>query len=163
VKANNAKIHMGGLKMAQQTVMNVTEVLNKQIANWSVLYVKLHHYHWFVKGTQFFTLHTKFEELYDEAAQYIDDLAERVLAIGGKPLSTMKDYLAQSTVKEAAGNESAEAMVKALAADFGAVIGELQEGIKAAEAAEDESTVDMFIGMHTALEKHVWMLKSFLG
>lgn len=149
--------------MAQQTAVSVTEVLNKQISNWSVLYIKLHHYHWFVKGSQFFTLHIKFEELYGEAAQYIDDLAERVLAIGGKPLSTMKDYLAHSTVKEASGNESAEAMVKTLAADFGAVISELQEGIKAAEAAGDESTVDMFIGMHTTLEKHVWMLKSFLG
>lgn len=149
--------------MAQQTVVSVTEALNKQISNWSVLYIKLHHYHWFVKGGQFFTLHAKFEELYDEAAQYIDDLAERVLAVGGKPLSTMKDYLAHSSVKEAAGNENAEAMVKALTADFVTVIGELQEGIKAAEAAGDESTVDMFIGMHTALEKHVWMLKSFLG
>lgn len=149
--------------MPQQTVISVTEVLNKQISNWSVLYVKLHHFHWFIKGSQFFTLHTKFEELYNEADQYIDDLAERILAIGGQPLSTMKDYLAQSTVKEAAGNENAEAMVKGLVADFGVVIAELKEGIQAAEAAEDESTADMFIGMRTALEKHVWMLKSFLG
>ncbi|HVH95332.1 MAG TPA: ferritin-like domain-containing protein, partial [Bacillus sp. (in: firmicutes)] len=41
--------------------------VNKQVANWTVLYVKLHHYHWFVKGHHFFTLHEKFEELYDEA------------------------------------------------------------------------------------------------
>lgn len=149
--------------MAQQTTISQTEVLNKQISNWSVLYIKLHHYHWFVKGGQFFTLHAKFEELYNEAAQYIDDLAERVLAINGKPLSSMKDYLAHSTVKEAAGGEAADAMVRSLIADFSAVIGELKEGILAAEAADDESTGDMLIGMHTSLEKHVWMLKSFLG
>lgn len=149
--------------MAQQTTVSLTAVLNKQISNWSVLFVKLHHFHWFVKGGQFFTLHIKFEELYDEAAQYIDDLAERVLAINGKPLSTMKEYLANSTVKEAAGTENAEAMVKAVVADFTTIIGELKEGIEAAEAAEDESTGDMLLGIHTALEKHVWMLKSFLS
>lgn len=65
----------------------VIEVLNKQVADWSVLFTKLHNFHWYVKGPQFFTLHEKFEELYTESATHIDEIAERILAIGGKTSS----------------------------------------------------------------------------
>lgn len=142
---------------------DLVHVLNKQIANWNVLYVKLHHFHWYVKGGQFFTLHAKFEELYNEAALHIDELAERVLAIKGSPLATMKEYLASASVQEARGGEDANAMVAAVIADFGTMIGELRDGMKAAEEADDETTGDMLLAIHTGLEKHVWMLSSFLG
>lgn len=143
--------------------VQLSDVLNKQIANWSVLFVKLHNFHWYVKGGQFFTLHLKFEELYTEAALHIDNLAERVLAIKGKPLAAMKDYLQVSSVKEALGHENASEMVASVIADFETVIAELKEGMKAAEAADDETTGDMLLAIHTSLEKHVWMLSSFLG
>lgn len=143
--------------------VNLTPVLNKQIANWSLLFVKLHNYHWYVKGSQFFTLHLKFEELYTEAALHIDNLAERVLAIKGQPLATMKDYLATSSVAEAKGSETATEMVAEIIKDFETVIGELKEGMKTAEEANDETTGDMLLAIHTSLEKHVWMLSSFLG
>lgn len=141
----------------------VVDVLNKQLANWNVLFVKLHNFHWYVKGEQFFTLHAKFEELYGEAAQYVDDLAERILAVQGTPLATMKDYLATATVTEAKGGETAQQMVQAIADDFTKLIGELQAGMEIAQANNDESTSDMLLGIHTSLEKHVWMLRSFLA
>lgn len=143
--------------------VNLSDVLNKQIANWSVLFVKLHNFHWYVKGGQFFTLHLKFEELYNEAALHIDNLAERVLAIKGQPLAAMKDYLEASSIKEARGSENASEMVASVIADFETLIAELKEGMKAAEAADDETTGDMLLAIHTGLEKHVWMLTSFLG
>ncbi|WP_453994277.1 Dps family protein [Bacillus nitroreducens] len=139
------------------------EMVNKQVANWSVLYIKLHNYHWYVKGPHFFTLHEKFEELYNEASQYIDELAERLLSIGGQPVATMKEILEMSSVKEANGNESAEEMVASISNDFSILIGELKEGMKVAEEADDEATGDMLLGIHQSLEKHNWMLKSFLG
>jgi len=139
----------------------VTEVLNKQVANWSVLFIKLHHYHWYVKGTNFFTLHVKYEELYNEAATYVDDLAERLLAKGGKPVSTMKACLEQSSIQEATGGESAEQMVQATIGDFHTLIKELHEGIAAADAENDDATADMLTGMICSLEKHVWMLQAF--
>ncbi|USG64502.1 DNA starvation/stationary phase protection protein [Brevibacillus ruminantium] len=142
---------------------SVQDVLNRQIANWSVLYIKLHHCHWYVNGSQFFTLHAKFEELYNEAAGYVDELAERLLAIGGKPVSTMSACLQATSLKEAAGNESAEAMVQAVVADFQQVVSELEEGMTLAENEHDESTADMFLGISTSLQKHVWMLQAFLG
>lgn len=139
------------------------EMVNKQVANWSVLYIKLHNYHWYVKGPHFFTLHEKFEELYNEASQYIDELAERLLSIGGQPVATMKEILEMSSVKEANGNENAEEMVASISNDFSILIGELKEGMKVAEEADDEATGDMLLGIHQSLEKHNWMLKSFLG
>jgi len=149
--------------MANAVSVDLTGVLNKQIANWTILYVKLHNYHWYVKGGQFFTLHTKFEELYDEAALHIDELAERVLAINGKPLATMKEYLSTSSIQEAKGGEDANGMVAEIVSDFQKLIGELRDGMKAAEEADDETTGDMLLAIHTGLEKHVWMLTSFLG
>lgn len=148
-----------GTRMKEKLI----DIVNKQVANWNVLYVKLHNYHWYVKGPQFFTLHTKFEELYNEAALHIDELAERLLALGGKPLATMKDYLAVASVHEAKGNETAEEMVEEIVRDFKTMIQELKDGMNYAGEIDDETTGDMLLGIHQSLEKHVWMLKSFLG
>lgn len=139
------------------------QTLNRQIANWTVLYTKLHHYHWNVKGPQFYTLHAQFETLYGEAAERLDVLAERLLALGGLPVSTLKDSLALATVQEASGGESAEQMVAAVAKDFTHLVSELNEGIAVAEAEHDEPTADLFIGHIAELQKHVWMLKAYLG
>lgn len=141
---------------------NVSQILNKQIANWSVLFVKLHNYHWYVKGPQFFTLHAKFEEFYNEAALHIDELAERLLALGGQPVATMKKYLETASVSEATGSENADQMVASLVADFDTVIEELKEGMEAADSLGDETTADMLLAIHQSLEKHNWMLRSFM-
>lgn len=140
---------------------DIVNVLNKQIANWMVLFVKLHHFHWYVKGPQFFTLHVKFEELYNEAALHIDELAERVLALQGQPVATMRESLETASVKEASGNESAEQMVQTLVNDYLTLISELKDGMAVAEQANDETTADILLAIHTQLEKHVWMLSAF--
>jgi starvation-inducible DNA-binding protein len=141
----------------------LVSVLNKQIANWSVLYIKLHNYHWYVKGSQFFTLHAKFEEFYNEAGLHVDELAERLLAIGGNPVATMKECLELSSINEANGNENAEEMVQTIINDFSIIIGELKEGMSYAGEVNDETTGDMLLAVHSGLEKHVWMLTAFLG
>lgn len=140
----------------------VVTALNQQVANWTVLYTKIHNYHWYVKGPHFFSLHMKFEEFYNEASTYIDELAERILAIQGHPIATLKESLELSVVKEAKKDLAAEDMVKDLSKDFDKIIEQLEEGKAAAEEAGDEMTADMFLGMITNLEKHNWMLKSFL-
>jgi starvation-inducible DNA-binding protein len=144
-----------------EATKTIQDLLNKQVSNWSVLYVKLHNFHWYVKGAQFFTLHAKFQEFYEEAALHVDELAERLLALGGKPEATMKRYLETSSIKEAVGNETAEQMVDALIEDFSTVIEELKEGMEEAEKANDETTGDILLAIHSTLEKHVWMLKAF--
>lgn len=139
------------------------ETLNQQIANWSALYIKLHNYHWYVKGQQFFTLHIKFEELYTEAALHIDTLAERLLALNGKPVARMSDILKLSSIEEATGEENAEHMVQVIVEDFSKIILQLKAGMELAEESNDETTGDMLLAIHSSLEKHVWMLSAYLG
>lgn len=141
----------------------LTQSVNKQIANWTVLYIKLHNYHWYVTGQEFFTLHAKFEELYNEAALHIDELAERLLAMGDKPVATMSGALEIASVKEASGNESATDMVASIVDDYSTMIQELKKGMELAEEVNDETTSDLLLSIHSGLEKHVWMLNSFLG
>lgn len=137
--------------------------LNVQIANWSILYTKLHRYHWFVKGPFFFTLHEKFEELYNEAAEVVDEAAERLLAIGGTPAATLKEYLSIATLEESHGEKKAEDMVAGLAADYKHLKEQLISLAQAAEEHEDQVTADFAIGLIEKLDAHIWMLNAYLG
>ncbi len=142
--------------------MTLEQTINQQIANWNILYTKLHQFHWFVKGPHFFTLHAKFEELYDEAAATIDELAEQLLTIDGKPISTLKEYLQHATLEETSETLTAEEMVQTVINDFSQLIAELKTGMEVAEQNNDEVTSDIFLGLIGKLSKHNWMLKSFL-
>ncbi|MEK4114134.1 starvation-inducible DNA-binding protein [Paenibacillus sp. DS2363] len=139
------------------------EILNRQIAGWSVLYTKLHNFHWYVQGPHFFTLHAKFEELYILATANMDEVAERLLAIGGRPVATMTEQLRLSPIEEAQGRLSAERMVESVVADLHTMVEVIRQGIHEAGEAEDNATEDMLIGFTAALDKEVWMLTAFLG
>ncbi|MMZ58839.1 General stress protein 20U [compost metagenome] len=146
-----------------QSEQALEKELNLQIANWTVLYTKLHNYHWYVKGSNFFRLHEKFEELYNEAANYIDEIAERLLAIGGRPVATLSGSLAVATLSEAKGTEDSNAMVESIIADFKVLGSELKHGMAVADEAEDQASSDLLLGILSAIEKHSWMLNSYLG
>ncbi|MBN6888618.1 starvation-inducible DNA-binding protein [Cytobacillus horneckiae] len=137
--------------------------LNTQVANWSLLYTKLHRFHWYVKGPQFFTLHEKFEELYNEAASVVDELAERLLTIGGEPVATMKQYLETATLTEINNEKTANEMVASLIADYKQLKAELKELADLAEAEQAHATNDYAIGLIESLDKHIWMFTAYLG
>lgn len=141
----------------------VYDVLNKQVANWSVLYFKLHNFHWFVKGPKFFELHEAFEGLYNEASTHIDALAEQVLIKGGRPIATLKEMLAIASVDEANGKETAEEMVVAIKEDFLNLIEELKVGFAVVSEAKDETTAGLLLDIQNSLEKHVWMLNAYIN
>jgi len=141
----------------------LADAINRQIAGMTVLYEKLHHYHWFVKGPSFYTLHAKFEDLYNEAAAAVDELAERLLAVGESPLSTLKQCLETSPVREAAGGETAEQMVKQLIDDYGVLRKEIGAAIRLADEEGDDVTSDMLTSLAGQVDKNVWMLRAFLG
>jgi starvation-inducible DNA-binding protein len=147
----------------QTKAVPLIEMLNTQVANFSVLYMKLHHFHWYVKGESFFTLHIKFEELYTEATLHLDTIAERMLSLRAEPTATLKHQLEISSIIEAKGGENAQEMVKALAGDFDCICTELTLGISLAEDHRDQPTADMLIAIRSSLEKHRWMLEAFMG
>lgn len=140
-------------------------LLNELVANNGVLYVKLHQYHWHVKGPYFFTLHEKFEELYNETSEYFDEFAERLIALGGRPYSTLRQFLDESSVKEEVyeQNITAEKMVENLVADFETI---KQLALKGADLAADENdpvTEDMLVEYVGNLDTTIWMLSAFLN
>ena len=137
--------------------------LNKLVATWSVFYTKLHNYHWYVKGPSFFTLHQKFEELYNEATLNMDEIAERLLTLGGSPTATLKEHLELSAVKEATNKESADEMVESVVKDFEIIMKSLKKGMEEAAKDEDDMTEDLLNAIYQKTEKHQWMLNAFLG
>lgn len=142
---------------------NLDKQLNELVSTWSVLYTKLHNYHWYVSGPSFFTLHVKFEELYNEVTLNLDDLAERILSKGGKPVATLKEHLELSLIKEASGKEDATKMVEKLVADFKTIMKALDNGMTLAADAGDDRTEDLLNVQFQSLEKHTWMLNAYLG
>ena len=143
--------------------MTIEKQLNELVASWSILYTKLHNYHWYVSGPTFFTLHAKFEELYTEASLHLDELAERILSRGEKPVATLKEQLHVSLVDEAKGTENASQMVQQIVKDFTTVKEASKKVMDAASEEGDDRTEDLLNGIIQSLEKHVWMLNAFLG
>lgn len=141
----------------------LNDALNVQLANWSVLYFKLHHFHWYVKGPHFPVLHVKFEELYELAALKLDELAERILAIEGNPLSTMKEYLSSATIVEADKAKSENDMLSATIEDLKALADGLKSAADLADEEGDAPTADVLTGQIEELQKQIWMLKSTLA
>lgn len=138
---------------------------NHILANIHTLHVKLHQYHWYVKGPHFFALHEKFEELYDENEEWFDKLAEVLLANGYRPISTTEKFLEYSSLKEDGADKylSAERMVENLVDDYRVTRDLTTRTIEMAGEAEAFVLEDTLIGYKEALDKNIWMLQAFLG
>jgi len=143
--------------MSKEVISN----LNNLIADFTVSYQKLRHYHWNVKGSQFFKLHEKFEEVYTEVGDVIDELAERVVGLGGTPFHTLAHMLEATSIKEDAELPAAGVMVTRTVDDIKALSNHLQAAIEAAEKADDRTTVNLLDGIHDGLEAHLWMLEAW--
>ena len=136
--------------------------LNLYLANQMVDYVKKHNLHWNLKGTQFFTLHAKLEEYYDQTADIIDEVAERILAMGKLPVANLKKALEITKVKELPDGaiDTAEA-VRILTVDVEYWIHDSKELVELADKEGDVVTADIFTGYLKEYEKTLWMLKAF--
>lgn len=141
----------------------IEQFLNELVGSYGVFYVKLHQYHWFVEGPEFFQLHEKFEELYDEATADLDEVAERILQLNGKPISTLAEFLEASFIKESKYTKkmSPTAMLEATLADYKTFKEKITEGYDIVEG--DEVTTDILVGLETKVDKHIWMLSATLA
>ena len=136
----------------------IEQMLNKEVANLAVLYVKLHNYHWYVKGPEFLTLHPKFEELYDSVTELYDVIAELLLGLGLSPVANLKNSLDLASISEASGNLSAFEMCKSIADDFKILIVEFKEAIEVADKAGISQVSDVLTPQITELGKQIWIL-----
>lgn len=138
------------------------EKMNVYLANQMLNFVKLHNLHWNVKGNAFFTLHAELENLYNQAATVVDDVAERLLALGGTPVSSAAEALKIATIKELPdGPKTAEATIRELTIDTEYWINDSKELVELAEEAGDGATADMFNDYLRQYQKLAWMLKAY--
>ena len=127
------------------------------------LYLKTHNYHWNVTGPLFNTLHTMFETQYTELAIAVDDIAERIRALGIKAPGSYSEFAKLTHIPEATGDESAEDMIRQLVQGQERVAHTAREAFPAADAANDEPTADLLTQRMQIHEKNAWMLRSMLA
>lgn len=139
------------------------DFLQRYLADLSVTYQKLRSYHWNVEGPAFYTLHAKLEELYDAVAEEVDAVAERILMLGDRPLSTLREYLEKTEVAEAParGYQGAE-IARDLIGVFSYLAASLRKGIEVSEKEGDAGTMDMLTQSLEVYEKNLWMLRAFV-
>ena len=141
----------------------ITEDLNLFLSNLNVFYRKLQNYHWNIKGEDFFIVHAKLEELYNDINERIDEIAEHILIIGKQPLGTMKDYLEKSQIQEA-NNEKicSNKVYGSLLKDYSILI---NNAVKIKEDADNEKKYDTSALMDEYLQdfnKKSWMIRQSL-
>ena len=143
------------------TYPQVVDDLNALLADATVFYQKLRHYHWNVEGRKFFELHEKFEELYTRWADDIDQIAERVLMVEGVPLHTLASMLKVARLAEDESIPKAAVMVDNILADMDALHAASGRVVDAAEEAGDRGTANLMDDLRDAMEKDMWMLRTW--
>lgn len=136
------------------------EVLEKVLANSYALALKTQNYHWNVVGENFKSLHELFGAQYEELFDAIDEIAERMRALGSKVDGTFENFSKLIKIKSGDKNLDKNMMLQDLVADHEVVAAMLKDGIKTAQDELDEATADMFIGRIQSHEKSIWMLRS---
>jgi len=140
--------------------MELENKLNEFLADLNVFYRKLQNYHWNVQGKDFFQVHAKLEELYNEINEQIDEIAEHILILGGQPLGTVKDYLDFSTIKEAENKKIKSAEIyNNLLSDFEELNKKAIEIKEEAEIEKDYATSSLIDEYILDYGKIIWMLK----
>ncbi len=137
--------------------------LNSILADEFTLYVKLRNFHWNVVAPNFSELHKLFETQYDQVDETIDELAERVRALGYRPLARMADYVKEAGLKEAPTDLPAKDMLKQALADHETMAVTLRQSIELAGKHNDPGTADLLTRIIQDHEKAAWMLRAHLG
>jgi starvation-inducible DNA-binding protein len=140
----------------------VVEALSGLLADSYTLYLKTHNYHWNVTGPMFTALHTLFETEYTDLALAVDEIAERIRALGARAPGSYTEFARAAVVKEATGTPSATEMLKELVADQATVVSAAKRVVEAAEAAGDQASADLGVRRIDVHEKNAWMLRSHL-
>ncbi|MBK6734489.1 MAG: DNA starvation/stationary phase protection protein [bacterium] len=142
---------------------NVINGLNGILADSIVMYQKLHHYHWRVKGRGFYQLHGMFEAFYDEFAEVTDSVAERILMIGGAPLASLTQALELASVKEDVTVPDGQRMVANLATDLESFRAKVRGVVEMADESGDRGTVNLLDPIADGLDKKLWMMEAYLA
>jgi starvation-inducible DNA-binding protein len=139
------------------------EKLNGLLANFQIYYQNLRGLHWNIKGKNFFDLHVKFEELYTDSQVKIDEIAERILTLQGKPLHTFTDYIANSSVPVGKDISQDVEAVELVVTSLSELLKIERDILDLSDKSDDEGTNAMMSDLISEQEKTIWMLNSWLG
>ena len=148
--------------ISEQDRQTIADGLARLLADSYTLYLKTHNFHWNVTGPLFNTLHTMFEEQYTELATAVDEVAERIRALGIKAPGSYQELANLTRIEEARGVETAEEMIRQLVVGQEAVVQTARAAFPAADDANDEPTADLLTQRMQIHEKNAWMLRSML-
>lgn len=146
----------------QDDTKKIANGVSSVLADTYTLYLKTQNFHWNVTGPRFHQLHEMFEEHYHELAGAVDEIAERIRALGHKSPGTFKEFLELTSISESTGNINADDMLTALIDGHEAISRKSREVIQMADEYNDEATIDLLAGRIKTHEKTAWMLRSFL-
>ena len=143
---------------------NQVNDLNVLLADLNVFYRKLQNYHWNIIGKDFFTIHEKLEEYYDEINEQIDEIAEHILMLGGEPLGTMQDYLNTTCIKEAKNEKiKDDIMFENVIKDLETLLKKVTKIKKKADDTNNYATSSLMDEYISNYIKKLWMLKQMMG
>ena len=154
------KLNSIGLNAEKSSVL--AKDLNKLLSNFQQYYLNLRGIHWNIKGKRFFDLHVKFEELYTDANLKVDEIAERILTLGGVPFHTYADYASNSMVPVGKNVTKDDEAIRLIVNSLKELLILERNLLKASDEAGDEGTNSMMSDFITEQEKTVWMMKAWL-
>ena len=149
------------IQLDEKKVKNVINGLQQLLSDFQIYYTNLRSFHWNIKGHSFFVLHSKFEEMYNDAAETVDELAERILMLGGIPNHRYSDYLKISRIKESKYIDNADKALTNIEETFRHFISEERKLLSVASEASDEVTVSMLSDLLKKQEKMIWMIRAY--
>jgi starvation-inducible DNA-binding protein len=156
---NNITINTG-LNEADRT--EIAAGLSRLLADSYTLYLQTHNFHWNVTGPMFQTLHLMFEQHYTELALAVDEIAERIRALGMYAPGTYSEFIRLSSIKEVSGVPKTEEMIRLSVAGHEAVVRTARSIIPQVQKAADEASTDLLTQRMQLHEKTAWMLRSLL-
>lgn len=145
----------------KKKVAVLVDKTNDLLANYQIYYQNLRGFHWNLKGNDFFTIHLKYEELYNAAQLSIDEIAERIVTLEGIPLHTYTDYIKHSEIKEYKNITTANETVDKVVENLSILIKKEREILSKANDAGDDVTADIMTELIRFQEKTMWMLNAF--
>lgn len=139
------------------------EALNVLLANYQTYYQNLRGVHWNIKGKRFFELHVKFEDLYTAAQEQVDEIAERILTLGGVPYHTFASYVKHATVPVGENVFDDDKTVRLVIDSISELLRMERPLLDLSDELNDEGTNTLISDLVVEQEKNVWMLKSYLN
>ena len=155
--------HQIDIGISEDDRKKIAEGLARLLADTYTLYLKTHNFHWNVEGPMFNTLHLMFEQQYTELATAVDEIAERIRALGVPAPGSYAQFSGLTAVGEETSVPAAKEMIAQLAKDQEIVVRTAREVFPVADQAHDEPTADLLTQRMQIHEKTAWMLRSMLA